>query len=237
MKLESFSTHRLNSRPVHIYEIGAMNRSKLLFSIFLGAIALGVGLWLGQAVLSSAKVEPQLEIAGIYLPEARRIEDFTLIHQTGEPFKRDDLKGRWTFVFFGYTYCPDVCPMALAHMNMMAKQLTEQEAEHDTSFMLISVDPERDTPERLGEYTAYFNEKFSGATGTPEELTRLAQQVGVVFFVPDHEPGENYLVDHSATIALFDPDGRLHALFTPPHDPEVMTSDFIAIRERFQAAL
>jgi protein SCO1/2 len=181
--------------------------------------------------------EPALEIAGIYLPEPRRIEDFKLTHQTGEPFTRENLKGHWTFVFFGYTYCPDVCPMALADMNMVAERLTEQGDGQDTAFMLISVDPERDTPERLTEYTAYFNEQFTGATGTPDELTRLTQQVGAVYFIPDHEPGDNYVVDHSATITLFDPDGRLHALFTPPQNPDTMVADFIAIRERYQATL
>ncbi len=200
-------------------------------------MALVVGIWLGQTLLPRAGTEPALEISGIYLPEPRQIEDFTLIHQTGAPFTRENLQGHWTFVFFGYTYCPDICPMALADMNRIAQQLTQREAGQDTAFMLISVDPERDTPERLGEYIAYFNDKFSAATGTQDALAKLTQQVGAVYFIPDHEPGEDYVVDHSATISLFDPNGRLHALFTPPHNPDTMVTDFIAIRERYRAAL
>ena len=212
-----------------------MIQAKTVFLVLIAAAALGAGVWLGGMLFTPTETKP-VEIAGIYLPDSKPIESFTLTQQSGRPFTREDFKGRWTFLYFGYTYCPDVCPMTLLELNKLANQLAAQGVDRDTGFMMISVDPERDTPARLGEYTAHFNPKFTGATGAPEELARLTEQLGVAYFVPDHEPGENYTVDHSSTVVLINPDGRLQAVFTPPHQPDVMAADFVKIRDRYRNA-
>lgn len=214
-----------------------MIRSRSLMLIVLGAVALGVGIWLGQSLTGQA-ARPPLEISGIYFPDPKDVTDFTLIQQTGKSLRPEDFKGRWSFIFFGYTHCPDVCPMTLAQMNTLEKHMAQQGQNQDTAYWLISVDPERDTPKRLGEYTAYFNEKFRGATGPHDELTKLTQQVGVYYQVqPPQEGSEDYPVDHSSAIVLLNPDAQLQAIFTHPHDdtPQTLAGDFIKIRERFQA--
>ncbi|MFO1423739.1 MAG: SCO family protein [Candidatus Competibacteraceae bacterium] len=211
-----------------------MTRGKLIILILAGALALGLGLWLGQ-ILVRPSVEPPA-ISGILFPEPKAIEDFTLSDQTGQPFHRDRFSGKWTFLYFGYTYCPDVCPLTLVELAKVQRQLARDNLDGDTAYMLISVDPQRDTPQRLGEYTRYFNPKFLGATGTPEELNKLARQFGVIYMrAPDSENKANYSIDHSSTVIVIDPDARLHAIFTPPHKPEIMVSDFVKIREHYQS--
>ncbi|MDG4597944.1 MAG: SCO family protein [Candidatus Contendobacter sp.] len=210
-----------------------MTRGKLIILILAGALALGLGLWLGQTLVRPS-VEPPA-ISGILFPEPKAIEDFTLSDQTGQPFHRDRFLGKWTFLYFGYTYCPDVCPLTLVELAKVQRQLAQNNLDGDTAYLLISVDPERDTPQRLGEYTRYFNPKFTGATGTPEELNKLARQFGVIYMrAPDSENKANYSIDHSSTVIVIDPDARLHAIFTPPHQPETMVSDFRKVRGHYR---
>ncbi len=212
-----------------------MMRGKTLFLILVGAVALGVGVWLGQALIRQT-VEPPLAIAGIYFPDAQEVVNFTLTDQTGRPFTRQDFKGHWTFLYFGYTYCPDVCPLTLARLNTVDQRLVQQGLDRDIAYIMISVDPRRDTPERLGQYTAFFNKKFQGVTGTPEELDKLVKQCGIYYKLQDQEDKQNYVVDHSSVLVLIDPDARLRAIFTQPDQPDTVVADFGKIRTRYQAS-
>ena len=121
-----------------------MIRGKTLLLILLGVVALGAGVWLEQS-LTDRISEPPLEIAGFYLPEPQAIADFTLVRQNGQPFTRDDLKGHWSFLYFGYIYCPDLCPTTLLELNKLDQLLGQQSLNQDTAYLMISVDPERDT--------------------------------------------------------------------------------------------
>jgi protein SCO1/2 len=154
-----------------------------------------------------------------------------LLDHTGSAFHRDHLQGKWTFIYFGYTSCPDACPLTLVTLHQVQQRLAQEGVDNDNAYLLVSVDPDRDTPERLGAYTTYFNPKFVGATGTPEELAQLAQQCLVVY---RRSPGQgseaNYLIDHSSNVVLIDPQARLHAIFRPPHTPEALVADFRKIR-------
>ena len=209
-----------------------MIRGRQIILMLAGALALGFGLWLGKT-LTSPSVGPPA-ISGILFPEPKEIENFTLSDQAGQPFHRDRFLGQWTFLYFGYTYCPDVCPLTLFELAKVQQQLAQKKLDQDTAYLLISMDPQRDTPQRLGEYTHYFNPKFLGATGTPEELTKLAQQFGVIYMrSPDQKDKANYTIDHSSTVILIDPNAHLHAIFMPPHTPDVMVSDFMKIREYY----
>ena len=206
-----------------------------IIASLLGIIAMSTGLWLGFGGLQ--QISGPLEIAGIYLDEPKAVGDFTLTASSNQPFTLTSFEGQWSFLYFGYTYCPDACPLTLGQLNVVDKNLAEQNLNKDNAYILISVDPNRDTPERLAEYTRFFNENFSGATGTPEQLDQLTKPLGVYYSVPeDPEDPENYLVDHSSAIVLINPKAELQALFTPPHDPKRITEDFSAIRQRFEAA-
>ena len=159
-------------------------------------------------------------IAGFVYPEPRALSPFKLATTDGKSFDLESLKGKWTFVYFGYTYCPDVCPTTLAELARAKKLLDETGAR--AQYVFVSVDPQRDTPKRLAQYAAFFDPGFVGATGSDEALTGLARQVGVAYSFPDGKKGASYAVDHSSIVALFDPDARLHAVFTPPQEAEGM---------------
>jgi len=139
------------------------------------------------------------------------------------------LQGVWSFLFFGYTHCPDVCPTTLSVLNSVAQKLGSDA--RDVRFVFISVDPERDTPETLARFVSYFNGDFIGVTGEPGAIERLTKQLGVLYMrvASSDNPG-SYLMDHTASVFLVDPDGRYHAVFSPPITAEKIVTDFARIR-------
>jgi len=140
------------------------------------------------------------------------------------------LRGTWTFAALGYTSCPDVCPMTMATFAALQRQIGSAEGGQAPRFLLISVDPERDTPERLAQYVHHFHPGFLAATGAQPVLQALARDLGGLYVrVDDPKSALGYTVDHSAAIYLLDPDARLAAIFSTPHDPTKMARDFAAL--------
>jgi protein SCO1/2 len=164
------------------------------------------------------------------------VADFNLINQRGEPFTLASLEGHWTFAFFGYTHCPDVCPTSLAMLARVMKKLREKHPE-DTlpQGLFVSVDPQRDTPATLAAYVPYFDPDFTGVTGDPEQIKVLTRQLGILYLKAEGSGADDYLIDHSAAIILFDPQGRFHALFNVPHDADGIADDFLLIRDYYEA--
>jgi protein SCO1/2 len=159
-------------------------------------------------------------------PEPRPVADFALTGADGEPFSLADLRGSWTLAFFGFASCPDICPTALQLMARLAADLETAGAPATPTLWFVSVDPERDTPERMASYVSYFHPDFVAATGPDAQLRALALQLGVTYAIEDHEPGaEYYDVSHSGGILLLNPQGRLVGLYPPPHDPTAMADD------------
>ncbi|HHH42852.1 MAG TPA: SCO family protein [Gammaproteobacteria bacterium] len=179
---------------------------------------------------------PQLQ-QGTLLPDAKIIADFQLTDQNGKPFTRKNLMGKWSFTFFGYTHCPDVCPTSLSMLAQVMKKLEQDKTPGaKPQVVFFSVDPERDTPEVLAQYLPYFNPDFIGVTGDPQQILRLTRQLGILYGKSPGESADDYLVDHSASILLFDPDGNFRALFGTPHDPDRIAQDFVAIRNYYEAS-
>ena len=204
-------------------------RGKLLGLALVGGLALALGWVLGERLFR--RPGPPPDIAGIYLPDAPALPPFRLVHHSGQPFTDKDLQGRWTFLYFGYSYCPDVCPLAMVDLNRLRQRLAATGADGDTAYLFVSVDPQRDTPERLREYVTYFNPKFQGATDSAEALSPLVKALHAFYQRVDNpDDPERYTMDHTSTISLIDPQGRLRAIFTPPQNPERMAADFLAIR-------
>ncbi len=204
-------------------------RGKLLGLALVGGLALALGWVLGERLFR--RPSPPPDIAGIYLPDAQALPAFQLIHHGDRPFTGDDLLGHWTFLYFGYSYCPDVCPLTLVDLNRLQRRLAAAGADDDAAYLFVSVDPRRDTPERLREYVTYFNPKFQGVTGSTEALSPLVKALHAFYQrVENPDDPERYTMDHTSTISLIDPQGRLRAIFTPPQDPERMAADFLAIR-------
>ncbi len=200
---------------------------------FLAVVFVAAGIWFGL-ILFDGDSKPEsiamdLKTATL-LPQPKPLEDFALIDQDERPLNRDALTGRWTFLAFGYTHCPDVCPTMMATYNALEKELAKSAAEPQPEFLFVSVDPERDTPQRVGEYVGYFNPRIRGATAGHEVLRPLAAQLGVLYQrAEEQETAMGYMVDHSASMLLLDPQARLSAIFGPPHNPRMMAEDFRAI--------
>jgi protein SCO1/2 len=102
--------------------------------------------------------------------------------------------------------------------------------------VFVSVDPQRDTPDILASYVRYFDPDFVGVTGEPAQILALTGQLGIMYARTEGSGKDDYLIDHSAGIMLFDPDGKFHALFSAPQNPDRMVSDFLLIREYYEAS-
>ena len=183
-----------------------------------------------------SRPEPPQLSQGTLLPSAKPIADFRLTDHRGKPFTLENLKDNWTFAFFGYTHCPDVCPTSMTMLGQMRRKLEQQGGlDKQPQVVFVSVDPARDTTELLAQYVPYFHSDFIGASGDEQNTSLLTRQIGILYAKAEGSGDEGYLVDHSAAIILFDPDGAFRALFSIPHDPDLIASDFLAIKRYYEA--
>lgn len=140
---------------------------------------------------------------------ARELPSFTLTNAEGQTVSTAELEGKVTLIYFGYTHCPDFCPATLTDFQRIKQDLGGDADQ--VAFMMITVDPERDTPERLREYLGFFDPEFIGLTGTSEELTPVKQEFGIMTAsqAATPEQGDYYTVDHSTKTYLLNADGDL----------------------------
>lgn len=200
----------------------------LLLFVFLCLLLAAVYFWM----LPGKTVPPELQ--GVLRPAPTPLQAFELLDQDRRPFDLEGLKGKWSLVFFGYTSCPDICPTTLATLSGLVKKLqTGAQALSDIQVVFVSVDSRRDTPEVIENYLKYFNETFRGVTGAQPDIDSLTRQFGAGYLIePETAPG-HYLVNHTSSIFLVDPQGRLLASFSPPHDPDTIAGQFRQIRSLF----
>ena len=171
-----------------------------------------------------ADAQPAVATATLLVPP-RPLPPLALVDQDNQPFGADRLRGGWSFVFFGFTSCPDVCPVTMSALAQTRKLLADLPEPSRPRVVMISVDPERDTPERLAAYVKGFDPAFVGATGTKPAIDELAQRMGVLVATRPLD-GDNYTVDHSTSVFLVGPDGALRALFSAPHEPDKIAADY-----------
>ncbi len=150
------------------------------------------------------------------------------IDQDGKSFNVENLHDKWSLIFFGYTHCPDVCPISLTVLDQFYNKVTDKE---NIQIIFVTVDPERDTPERLKEYLAFFEPGFVGLGGTIDQITSLTDQIGIAYLYQLPQSDGSYLVDHTSSIFLFDPQARLVSIFSAPHSVDEIHSRFSEIRE------
>lgn len=188
---------------------------------------------LGLAAASFLLRPPTIEIkSGTLLQQPRQLPEFTLTRDNGQPYTLASLQGRWTLFFPGFITCPDVCPTTLAFLKTLTAKLSAEGQKLDVTF--ISVDPERDTPERLASYVHYFNPDFVGVTTPEPNLAKVAQLFGIAYSKVPNKDGKSYTMDHTAALILVDPQGRIAAYFTPPHQLDVMSADLLAVMKAKQ---
>ena len=201
-------------------------RSILLFAGACIAIAVALAIITVVVVSGRAPTSDGAEVTSTGQPLVGG--DFQLVNQDGQPVDQTMLNGKWSLVFFGFTYCPEFCPTTLAEMAAVQQQLGEQA--RDLQMVFISIDPERDTPQALKDYLSSdgFPKGTVGLTGTPEQVAQAARAFRVYYARVRPRDAGDYLMDHSSFIYLVGPDGRVRALFRPESTPEAIASSVTA---------
>ncbi|HEY6126419.1 MAG TPA: SCO family protein [Steroidobacteraceae bacterium] len=194
-----------------------MKTRSWIYIVALAAAGGIAGLYVGRMLTRPAI--PSLE-AGTSYPRPKVLAEFDLVDTRGNKTSPATLSGHPSLVFFGFTYCPDVCPTTLAVLSSVQKQVGMP----GLKVVLISVDPERDTPEQLGKYISSFGGDLIGLTGPSPEIVKSLKTFGVAASRVDL-PGGGYTMDHSATIFALDKAARIVAVFTPPFNAAALTRD------------
>ena len=178
---------------------------------------------------------PPAELEGVLRPEFRQLAPFQLQSQGQGPINETSLLGNWSFVFFGYLSCPDVCPNTLHELNTFQRLLYDETGTEpdDLQVIFISVDPDRDSTAKLASYVAHFNQKFIGATAGKGAIDRLTRQFGAAYEIEAETAPGQYLVVHTSAIFLVDPFGRLVATFSQPHYASTLLSQYKKITAYF----
>jgi protein SCO1/2 len=185
--------------------------------------ALGLGIWAGSRTAS--KAAPDFANA-VVLPSPRPIADFTLSDQDGRPWTREQLHGHWSLLFAGFTHCPDVCPATLGVMKAVEQRIGTL---NPVQMIFLSVDPERDTPEAMKRYVRYFSPTLTGITGPTAQLDALSSSLGLAYMKAAGTSASEYSVDHSAALALINPQAQVAAYFQAPHQVEPLVADLTRI--------
>jgi protein SCO1/2 len=202
---------------------GMPGQSKLLSFVLICIVAAA-----GAAAALYWRHPPPVELAtGTLLSPSRQLADFSLIDSAGRGFGTANLRGHWSFMFFGYTNCPDFCPATLSTLAALNKRLRTENAAVVPQVIFVSVDAKRDTPEQLAKYVPYFDPGFIGLTATQQPtLEAVARSMGVAVVIqPAKEPDGSYTVDHSAQIFVLDPGGKLAAVLSGPFTVDALRGD------------
>ena len=199
-------------------------------ALILGLLVIGAVIGIYTAGYRAPDAAPP-GIEGLLWPSPKQIGEFTVVDHAGSSFGLEDLKGGWSFLFFGYTHCPDVCPLTLSVMDALSERLDRE----DVRMIFVTVDPVRDNTGRLAEYLRYFNEDFIGLGGTERQVAGLASQIGIAYQYGAPAGDGNYLVDHTSSVFLLDPRARLVSIYSAPHDLEALLSRFRQIEDFISA--
>mgnify|MGYP006169252861 FL=1 len=194
-----------------------MTRTQKTVFILVALIALVLGLTINKVLSGKGQGDPTALIdAGIILlPQSRNLPDVQMTNQDGQPVTINELKGKWSLLFFGYTFCPDICPTTLAQLRQIKSELPP-EAVNNLQIILVSVDPNRDTPKQLKQYLGYFDPQFQGLTpASVDDIQKLANAVSIPF-IPADTSKPNYTVDHSGNLAVIGPDGKQRGFIRAP---------------------
>lgn len=209
-----------------------MTRTQKTVFILVAIVALILGLTVNRVLSGKGSGDQTALIdAGIILlPQSRKLPDLMMTNQDGQPVQINEFKDKWTLLFFGYTYCPDICPTTLAQLRQIKSELPKDVLSR-LRVVLISVDPARDTPQQLKQYLSYFDKDFVGLTGSVPDIQKLANGVSIPFIPADtSKPG--YTVDHSGNLALLGPDGNQRGFIRAPFNTQKLLAQLPGLLER-----
>lgn len=192
----------------------------ILAGFLLAGIVAGVAWW-----LTSLPGEPDSAPRNAtLLPAPKVLTDFELNDEQGNRFTRDNLRGQWTLLFFGFTHCPDVCPLTLQTLAAARRGLQEQGHDVVPQILFVSVDPERDSRDAVATYVSRFGDGVGGARAELPALQELTRDLGI-FFAREPGTGTDYDVSHSSAVLLINPDAELHAVLSAPHAVPALVHD------------
>ena len=206
-----------------------MSKRNVIFLLLILFSVTGIFTYF-QSLPSLLEKKPSL-ITGKILVRPMEIDNFELTDQNNEVFNKKSLEGGWTVLFFGYTNCPDVCPTTIYKLAEIKNGIKEDLPSANFNTVLVTLDPDRDSSERLDEYICYFDETMLGITGTYENIQSFTSSLSVFYQRINKEEGYDF--NHTASIFVFDKDGSLFATMSPANTVEEIESDFFTILNNF----
>jgi len=204
-----------------------MNQKNITAVVAVVAVIVGVYVAIviappGTTNKDSAETSAVTEYSTQYMqryPQPRALSEAALIDHNQQPFSKQNFENKWSLLFVGYTYCPDICPTTLAELNNAYPGIVETVGDAPLQVVFLSVDPKRDSPERLNEYMNFFNQNFVGVTGEHAQLFPFVRSMGMMYSMTESTDNPNYLVDHSASVVVINPKAQVIGRFKPQHSP------------------
>ncbi len=196
-------------------------------------VAIGLAILATTFIPPAEPPEPAIpeDLKGVFIDSpAVRLPDFELVDHNNRIFNNASLKGQWSLVFFGFTNCPDVCPTSMTELNKVSAMPDTPE---DTQYVFISVDPKRDSSEKLKEFVTFFNDKFIGVSGQKSEIDKFKEPLGVIYGFEGDTTSEDYVVTHFAAIYLIAPDGKQRAYALAPHSAIQISRAYQLVRKHY----
>jgi protein SCO1/2 len=198
--------------------------------VLAAALAAGLGFWAAQMHYeqTTAAAIPAMRSVTLF-PETRALVPYKLNASDGSTITPATMQGHWTLVFLGFTRCPDVCPTTLQSLGQAEKTWAALPPTTRPRVLFVSVDPERDTPQHVGEYAHYFGKDILAATADQATLATFARSLGMIYMKVPTKGGNDYTIDHSASVSVLDPDGNMAGLIRPPFDPAAISADLATL--------
>lgn len=199
--------------------------------VLLALAGLFSGIFVGQHFHFKKKIDVST-FHGTYLENPRTVNRFSLEGVDEKSFDNKSLKGKWTLMFFGFTNCGYVCPTTMAELAKMYRTLEDKGVKNLPRIVMISIDPERDTPEKLRGYVTSFHPNFYGARGDEESIKSMTREMGIAYakvIEKGSNDATNYDIQHSGALMLFNPNGELNAFFTTPHHADLLAKDYLLL--------
>lgn len=208
------------------HKLPGLQKGNVFLIVIVLVLAAVAGLIVAQQMMQRTT---EWRAASLF-PTPRPLADFALETADGQPFSKANLEGQWNLLFFGFTNCPDVCPDTLAMLAQSMNQLELMRQDSKPQVVFVSVDPARDRGDLFADYVRWFSEDFIGVTGDDRQLAALSRQIGIVYYLEDPDEATGfYNVDHSASVLIVDPQGRLFGRFAHPLDPDAVTADLFQL--------
>ncbi len=193
-------------------------RVSLVLAAMVGLLAAA-----GIALSLALRQQPELQVATL-LPEPLPLPEFALTDHEGDAFSRADFVGQTSLVFFGFTQCPDICPVTLQQLAVVRRNLMEAGSSVIPEIVFVSVDPERDDVDTVAAYVGAFGDGVRGVRGELDALNVLTQPLGVFHARPETDDG--YDVEHTSAVLVINPDAEFAGLFRAPHSVDRIVADW-----------